>query len=563
MNAPGTRTDQRHTGPTSFAPATGPTPRLIIAMVALVALAANGLCIAGSQLWVYPDSIDYIRLAGGLADRLDLTQELFLIRTPGYPFLLAGIFAIFGSASPTAILLLQHAMAVGTAVLAAATAWRLTGRRLPTIITGAMTACSLQILSYANLVLTETPYALILVACVYFLVRFVREHHLRLLASASLMAGLSYLFRPVGLHLLGACLFAAALGGTRRRTNSGTNQGTRKDRLRAGPTGCAIARYLCAAIAPAIVIIAPWSMTNSMINGGVEAARCLDYVFYIRPATFDGLDSKTSEAMADIHRVVDEAKQRGAIAADASYRDRGTVIKAYHAVRGSTFAQASAILGRAGRDLMLEHPWEIAVGTLRYSMWMLQSPDPVYRFQPAGAPGVNGKRDGSAEIFDITTYSRGPGSWEPVLREHKQYLPLKTAPPTAAAFWTDLNRRFYEQVDAAAPVGGVLDSRYEQFIVLCALGAVLSLLRRGQEAWLVIALVITGQVVVSALLGGPQTRYAMPIKPLILLYFALLATAAADLLRRFPGWCLSPAASRRSSTEWATGETARTAPAGS
>jgi len=520
-----------------------------------VAAGANLLCLAGSRLWVYPDSIDYIQLAGGLADRFDVTQELFLIRTPAYPFLLAAIFSLFGSASPVAILLLQHGMAVATAVLAAAIAWHMSGRRTAALLTGVMSASSLQILAYANLVLTETPYALTLLACVYFLVRFLREHHLRLLAWGSLAAGLSYLFRPVGLHLVGACLFAAAWLGASSRVE--------RNPLRSRPGSRQALRYVCATIAPAILVIAPWSITNSIVNGGVEAARCLDYVFYLRAATFDGLDSTTSEAMADIHGVLDEARQRGVIPADASYRDRGTVIKAYQAVRGSTFAECSEIMGRAGRDLMREHPWEIAVGTLRYSMWMLQSPDPVYRFQPGGASGVGGKRDGSADIYDIATYSRGPGSWEPVLRARERYLPLETGRPAAAGVWTAVNRWFYRHVDAAGPVGGILDSRYEQFIALCAIGAVLTLFCRDRAAWLLIALVIAGQVGVSALLSGPQTRYALPVRPLLFLYFALLITAAMDVLRRALARRLRPAARSGSSSEWQAAETVRTAPAGS
>ena len=171
----------------------GPAPRAVIWTVVLGAAVSNAFCLAGSHLWVYPDSIDYIRLAGGLADRFDLHQELFLIRPPGYPAMLAVIFRVFESWSQTAILVVQHGMAIVAAGLTALIAWHLTQRKSVSLVAGLMCAGSLQVLAYANLVLTETPYMVTLLACVYFLVRYHHEGNLRVLALASLMAGLSYL----------------------------------------------------------------------------------------------------------------------------------------------------------------------------------------------------------------------------------------------------------------------------------------------------------------------------------------------------------------------------------
>src|SRR3990172_1953 len=80
------------------------TPARGVWVVVVVAFITNLASLLSSQLWVYPDSIDYIQLAGGIADRFDLANDLFLVRTPGYPVFLAVVFWVFGGWSPSAIL---------------------------------------------------------------------------------------------------------------------------------------------------------------------------------------------------------------------------------------------------------------------------------------------------------------------------------------------------------------------------------------------------------------------------------------------------------------------------
>ena len=155
-------------------------------IVLLASLVTNGLSLAASQLWIYPDSVDYIQLAGGIADRFDFHNELYLIRTPGYPIFLAVIFKIFGSSSPMAILILQHLMVVVIALLASMIAHQLTNRLCVRMATGLFCAGSLQLLSYANLLLTETSFTLAVITYVYFIIRYHREGGTRHLILSSL-----------------------------------------------------------------------------------------------------------------------------------------------------------------------------------------------------------------------------------------------------------------------------------------------------------------------------------------------------------------------------------------
>lgn len=481
-------------------------------VVALIAAATNLVSMAATRLWIYPDSIDYIALAGGIVDRFDLSNELFLVRPPGYPLMLAGIFGSFGAASPFVIMLIQHAMVVATVVLTAAIAQRLTSSRTVALLTGVLCACSLQTLAYANLVLTETPFALALVACVYFLIRFLPSGQWRWLALASAMAGVGYLFRPIGLHLLGACGLAALIHAW-QSSAGGFDRLIRPAGLRRLAIGGALA------VAPALGVAAPWMLMNESRHHSLQGARCLDYVLYLRAVEFDGLDSATSPAMNDIHDVVDEAIARGDLPPNASFRDRATVIDAYRKVRGVPFAVSSGVMGRAARDMMREHEIPIAANTIRYAYWMLLTPDPVYRFVPGGAPGVEGQKNAKAEFFDIGTYSVH-GAWDDVLTQNRHYLPLSTNPAVATPAMNAAVRFFREHVDDAPAILWLLDSPYEQWMVLTILCGLMTLMTRRRSEWLIVATVVALHVLASAFLSGPQTRYLLPVRTLLLMYGA-------------------------------------------
>jgi hypothetical protein len=502
--------------------------RAVYTWVALAALATNALSLAASHLWVYPDSIDYIVLAGGIADRADLTNELYLTRTPGYPLLLAILFRLFGAWSPAAILVIQHAMAVATAVLTAALAWRLTARRDVAWLAGVMCACSLQVLAYANLVLTETPFTLTMTALAWYLVRFHQDGRRRDLAWASVLCGIGYLLKPICLSALAVCVLVALHRVWRswRTPLPGASGANVPGHLRPAVVG------LAWAMGPALAVAAPWMAISAVSHHSLQATRCLDYVLYLRAVTFDGLDSTTSVAMREIHETIAEAIRKGDLPPNADYRDRGTVTDAYRSVRNATFAESSVVLGRAGRDLMREHPWAIAAGTVKYAAWMMISPDPVYRFQPGGAPGVGGKRDAQADIYDIGTYSQGEGSWAPVLAQTAHYLPLATEPRVLTPLWIRITQWFHRTIEKGAPIIGVGDSPYEELALLGLLAGGLSFCTRQRSAWLIVGAIVALHVLVSAFLGGPQTRYAVPVKPLMCLYYSLPAGAVFSAIRR-------------------------------
>ena len=249
----------------------------------VVALIANTLSLAASQLWLFPDSRWYLQLAAQIADRGDFSNDLFLIRTPGYPLLLAGIFRLFGSSSPAALLVLQHAMIVGVALLTTATAWHACRRRGVALVTGLLCAANLPLLSYANIVMTEACFAILLAGSVFLLLRYWRFGGRWSLAIASLLAGASYHMRPTGVLVVGVCLTAAMLRTHRQAQRLAADHPDMSTTVRHGRSGWRLrAGHAGLALAPALLMVLPWTIHTSMCPRHAEAGSVAAVVMYQR-----------------------------------------------------------------------------------------------------------------------------------------------------------------------------------------------------------------------------------------------------------------------------------------
>lgn len=524
----------------------------IVAFVALVAVAVNALAFSATNLWASPDASYYVMLAGGIADHGDFANEMFLIRPPGYPLMLAGIFRLFGSDSPTAIHLLQHAMVALIAIITTLTAWHLSHHRGLSFLAGLMTACSLSLIAYANVIMPEVPYALTLSLSVYFLVKYHRHGGGRALGLASLLAGLSYLFRPTGMSLVAICVVAAIHRAWSRNSSGdgGPNELIANARktfvgLRAhipsGTTpvvsiGARIRRTatgLTLAVVPALLIAGPAMLQNRIAHGADMASRCAGLALYHRAFAMDNLDAPNSAALIEIRATVAEARVKGFLRADDDIRQWGAVRKAYAGVKGMTLAESAGVMGEAAKDAMRAHPADTIKNTIRYAYWMALVPDTFYRFVPGGAEGrikPNGEcvRAENAELFDTATYLPMLGEW---LDPYDHYLPLSTAPHPTTPVWERIVRWFHRNVATGPRVPGLGDNPYEAFGFLCLLGIVTSLFVRPRMTWLLVSGVVGLQVAVSAFLAGPTPRYAVPLAPFLLLYAALLIVTVARIAR--------------------------------
>ena len=419
--------------------------------------------------------------------------------------MLAAIFRLFGSDSPMAILVVQHAMVVGVALVTALIGWYLTERRAVALLGGVMRAASLQLLTFANVIITEVPFTLAFLSSVCFLVKFHRRGGAGTLALASLMAAVSYLFRPIGIAVLPFCVAAAAHrvwkpwpdGPATTSSSVRDSLGYLSRWLYSRVWWSRATAGLVLALTPALGVMLPVAAFNMAVHGTALPAPCGTLALYLRLLTMDRLDSTSSEALTDIRAVVNEAIERGHLSPHADWREWGPVWQAYETVRGVPLTQSSAIMADACRDLIRENPRATLENTIRYSYWLLMVPDSFYRFHPGGAPGVirpTGEcgRNTTAEIFDVRTY-------EPMMRPwvdpYSHYIALSGVPKPSTPMWRGFARWFYRHVENGRPLLGMGDSLYEQFTWLCLMGIALTLLTRERATWLLVAGVIACQTV--------------------------------------------------------------------
>lgn len=512
------------------------TYRGILLAVAILAVLVNALAIAGAQLWARPESSYDITLAGGIARGFDFTNELFLVRPPGYPLLLAGVFTLFGPYSSTAILVLQHTMLVGVAVLTALIAWHLSGSRMTMLLAGLFATCSLQLLTLANVVVPEISYALVLLAATHFLVRYAIEGRLSWLAAASAFSGLAYLFQPVGLTVVIPCLLAlihrAALMRPKKEklVPRGSGLLRRFEQQKAGhprPLG-GIRRYtlfgLVLAVVPACLVAIPSVVLAYAAAGAPGFGRRVMLPFYERLRVADGLEAENSSAFSEIRSTVHQAALSGDGPATVDDRHWASVWHAFSAVRQAPLSDASAVMSRAALDLAKANLPVVLKNTFRYAYWQLRVPDSSYRFHAGGAPGVvepTGEciPNPWADIYDVSTYKP---VLRPALEPNRDYLLLSGAPKVATATWRAVARWYLAHVENGETVLGIGDSLYEELLWVCLAGVPASLLLRRRMTSLLVLSVLALQIGVAALLFGPEPRLGLPLKPLLLVFASLL-----------------------------------------
>ncbi|MDX6611715.1 MAG: hypothetical protein QOD75_901 [Blastocatellia bacterium] len=162
----------------------------------------------------------YAQLARNLLEQhvysLD-TQPVYeptLIRLPGYPLFLAGVYSIFGHSNNAAVRMTQALLDTATCALVAllAFAWDhdKERRRASALWAFALAAACPFTTIYVATILTETPTSFLAVAmCLAATRAFTNEHSRRRLvwwSITGLIAGIAVLFRP------DSGLFAAAIG---------------------------------------------------------------------------------------------------------------------------------------------------------------------------------------------------------------------------------------------------------------------------------------------------------------------------------------------------------------
>ncbi len=135
------------------------TPRKAMVVVLIVSGLLHLLMACSSPLILTPNSQEYIEAANALVSTGEL--KLTAMRTPGYTFMLAGIFSFTGP-NPIGVLLAQHAAGVAICCMLAWCAGRLGGARV-SVAVGVAAAADPWLLSMGNYALDEIPTVLFIV----------------------------------------------------------------------------------------------------------------------------------------------------------------------------------------------------------------------------------------------------------------------------------------------------------------------------------------------------------------------------------------------------------------
>jgi hypothetical protein len=110
----------------------------------------------------------YIDLAKSLLEGkgLEFQGEVFLKTPPGFPFLLAGILAVFGT-NPWVLQGLAIFCAIGTMVLGGILAWKVTGKSAIGWFVVILTGCNYVFWTYSRFILTDMPFAFLAIGSVF------------------------------------------------------------------------------------------------------------------------------------------------------------------------------------------------------------------------------------------------------------------------------------------------------------------------------------------------------------------------------------------------------------
>ncbi len=493
-------------------------PWRLLSVVGVAALLWEGFVLTASQIWVAPDSAEYITLGIGIADSLDFSHEFFQYRTPGYPLLLAAIFAVFRSSSPIGILLVQHAMVVGCAILTTLTALTLSRSKGVGLVAGLLTVFGIHLTGYANAVLTEVPYAFAVTLCVCLLVHYHAYGRWKWLVLASIAAALAALIRPTGQMMPVICLGVALHRAWRRGRPV---RGRPRSRRGATLVGPALLSTL-----PAAMLLFPVMAHNYRTFGHFRLTAFGGAVIYNRAAGVEGLNSARSPALTKLQRAFIKARRQNLIDPGIGFYDHPwglwETAKAYRAIQGATYAETFAVMGAAGWDLMRENPWLIAKQTAPHIAGLVLKPDTAYLRQPGGETDPDRK---AVAMYGRLVRDRVGG------QTMGEYLPLWSHPRFSTPVWAGITTWYHRHVEARPPLMGVLGSPYEEYVILGVMGAGLALVRRNRATWLILLVTAGAQIAVSAFLMGPLPRYAVPLHPMIHVLEALaivtLAVAAA------------------------------------
>ncbi|MCO6439065.1 MAG: glycosyltransferase family 39 protein [Phycisphaerae bacterium] len=496
-------------------------PLSLLVLAAMLATVTAGFVASASRVVVTPDSAAYIDLAIGIIERGDLSDDRFQFYTPGYPLFLASVFALFGNSSGIALLLIQHAMVVGCAILATCLAWLVRPGRALALATALFVAASPYLGGYANAVLSEVPYTLLLTGSILALAWHLQKGGTRALLTGSVLAGLATWLRPTGQLMILACA-GVAVGRIVKETET---------LARIGAALRAFSIRLLAATAPAATLLLAIALNNYRTQGVFDLTCNDDMCYYVRAFAVEHLPPPDNEAMISIRNALEITGGSGDAIRD-DYQHPWAVIAACRQVYGMSYPQAGRLMREAATPALYSEPRRLLRNTLVYSYRNLMIPDGRYLMIPglSTEPSERGT-GGRAAVLDADHYR--PFVEERIGAERLgRYLELRSDPTPTTAIWSKLAAGYHRRIESGPPWLGLLDTPFEELRLLIVAGVAWLLWARRWGVMALLGFVICYHIVLSSFFGGVEPRYAIPLQPLWGVLSALGIFAMAGMFTR-------------------------------
>ena len=485
--------------------------------------ATHALVILAVPLFQLPDSVWYVQIAADVAEDLRFDNPLILQRPLGYPLFLASIFALFGQSSAIAIQVTQHLMALAVGFLAMMIVTELSRSRALMVIAGLGTVTSFQLIGYANTVLTETCYTLVLWIGIYSIIRFHVRGGLRWMVLASLSAGAACSIKPTGAILLGVCA-VAILFELRRARSVGS------------PILGLFGKVSAAAVLPWASTIGGLIAINGFAQGEFRLMRRSGAVLYTRTMDSDRLTSDRNEPLARIMSAMDEWDARRPAGPGAPVPLKRTshihAERACEEILGMGDAEIDELLHAAAMGLIREHWQTVLANTITYMMRSPLLPDGAYRHVPGGAVADGWHCPADAELIGVDAYHQSTARLAQGGILDRYLPPDPGAPGTrpATGLWSEIARAKFRAIDSAPSITGLTDSRYEDYALLCAAGCLVSLLGPRRSGWFLLALVL-GLHLLATGLHSARARYVVPMIPMLKIHASVFVVGIAAAVR--------------------------------
>jgi len=148
---------------------------------------------------LFPDTMTYLKAAGGLLGITDRGKYELYMTGPGYPFFL-GFFAYIIGRAYWLMILIQIIISSISCVIIYMTAILLTKNRIISVIAGLLAAVSLTSISLASAALTETLFFFLFISMLYLFLKGLSENRWWYFVVLLIIFALLYPFTGIASH---------------------------------------------------------------------------------------------------------------------------------------------------------------------------------------------------------------------------------------------------------------------------------------------------------------------------------------------------------------------------